>query len=392
MVGLEVVFWSCFLLVAHTYLLYPVSLLVASVAVQTSRDWRYLVTRRDRRRIRQDPVELPTVSFIIPAYNEERHLPAKLGNLAELDYPKELLEILFVSDGATDRTNGILTAAEGGNVRVIYLPARGGKASAVNQAVEQAHHRLLVLSDAATLFAPDAIRKLVRHFADSEVGVVCGALQFHGSEESRQTEGIYWRYEGLLRLMESRLGVTLTASGAIYAVRRECFVPLSADTLVEDLVVPMNARKQGYRVLYDPEARATDFAPATVSDEFTRRVRIATGSFRALGQLLRGPLDPLTGFAFFSHKLLRWILPLLLIGMLLTSALLSDHQVVYRAMFLAQGVFYLWGMVGYLFRRQVGGIRYALIPYYLLAMHLAFLVGLVRVFSRRGEVGWHRAG
>ena len=392
MVGLEVVFWTCFLLVAHTYLLYPVSLFVASAAVQTIRDWRYLMSRQDRRRIPRDPVELPAVSFIIPAHNEERHLPEKLENLAELDYPKELLEVVFVSDGATDRTNEILATAERGNVRVVYLPIRGGKASAVNQGVQQARHELLVLSDAATLFAADAIRKLVRHFANSQVGVVCGALQFLGSLESRQTEGVYWRYEGMLRLMESRLGVTLTASGAIYAVRRECFVALPADTLVEDLMVPMNARKQGYRVLYDPEARATDFAPATVGGEFARRVRIATGSFRALGQLLRGPLDPLTGFAFFSHKLLRWILPLLLIGMLLASALLADHHAVYRMMFLAQGVFYLWAVVGYLFRRQVGGIRYALIPYYLLAMHLAFLVGLVRVLSRRGEVGWRRAG
>jgi cellulose synthase/poly-beta-1,6-N-acetylglucosamine synthase-like glycosyltransferase len=392
MVGIEVVFWTCFLLVAHTYLLYPVSLFVASAAVQTIRDWRYLMSRQDRRRIPRDPVELPAVSFIIPAHNEERHLPEKLENLAELDYPKELLEVVFVSDGATDRTNEILATAERGNVRVVYLPIRGGKASAVNQGVQQARHELLVLSDAATLFAADAIRKLVRHFANSQVGVVCGALQFLGSVESRQTEGVYWRYEGMLRLMESRLGVTLTASGAIYAVRRECFVALPADTLVEDLMVPMNARKQGYRVLYDPEARATDFAPATVGGEFARRVRIATGSFRALGQLLRGPLDPLTGFAFFSHKLLRWILPLLLIGMLLASALLADHHAVYRMMFLAQGVFYLWAVVGYLFRRQVGGIRYALIPYYLLAMHLAFLVGLVRVLSRRGEVGWRRAG
>jgi cellulose synthase/poly-beta-1,6-N-acetylglucosamine synthase-like glycosyltransferase len=391
MVGLEVVFWICFLLVAHTYLLYPVSLFAASSAVQIWRDGRYLVSRQDRRRIPRDPVDLPALSFIIPAYNEERHLLSKLENLEALDYPKDLLEILFVSDGSTDGTNRILAAAEGGTVRVLYLPVRGGKASAVNQAVEHSRHRILIFSDAATLFAPDAIRKLIRHFADSQVGVVCGALQFHGSLESRQTEGVYWRYEGMLRLMESRLGVTLTASGAVYALRRECFIPLPANTLVEDLVVPMNARKQGYRVLYDPEARATDFAPATVGGEFARRVRIATGSFRALGQLLRGPLDPLTAFAFFSHKLFRWILPLLLIGMFLASALLSEYAV-YRAIFLAQGVFYLWGVVGYLFRRQVRGIRYALIPYYLLAMHFAFLIGLVRFLSRRGEVGWRRAG
>jgi cellulose synthase/poly-beta-1,6-N-acetylglucosamine synthase-like glycosyltransferase len=391
MLGLEVVFWACFLLVAHTYLLYPLSLLAASVAVQIWRDCRYLVFRQDRRRIPRDPVDLPALSFIVPAYNEERHLPSKLENLAELDYPKDLVDVLFVSDGSSDGTNRILGAAEGGNLRVVYLPARGGKASAVNQAVSQARHRILVLSDTATLFAPDAVRKLIRHFADPRVGVVCGALQFHGSLESRQTEGIYWRYEGMLRLMESRLGVTLTASGAIYALRRECFISLPANTLVEDLVVPMNARKEGYRVVYDPEARATDFAPATVGGEFTRRVRIATGSFRALGQLLHGPLDPLTAFAFLSHKLLRWILPLLLIGMFVASALLAEHPL-YRAIFLAQGAFYIWGVAGYLFRRQVEGIRYALIPYYLLAMHLAFLVGLVRVLSRRSEVGWRRSG
>lgn len=391
MTGLEVGFWVCFLLVAHTYLLYPMSLLAAASAVQMWRDWRYLTSRQERRRVGRDPIDLPGLSLIIPAYNEERHLPAKLSNLGELDYPSQLLEVLFVSDGSTDGTNEILRAAEGGNVQVLYLPIRGGKAHAVNQAVERARHEILVFSDAATLFVPDAVRKLVRHFEDSQVGVVCGALQFQGSQESRQTEGVYWRYEGMLRLMESRLGVTLTASGAIYALRRKCFVPLPSDTLVEDLVVPMNARKQGFRVLYDPEARATDFAPATVGGEFTRRVRIATGSFRALRQLVRGPLDPLTAFAFFSHKVLRWILPFLLIGMFVTSALLWERPL-YRAFFLAQVAFDLWGLAGYVFRRQVQDVRYALVPYYLLAMHLAFLVGFVRCFSRRSEVGWRRVG
>ena len=143
---------------------------------------------------------------------------------------------------------------------------------------------------------------LVRHFADARVGAVCGALRFEASAESQQTEGVYWRYETMLRLMESRLGVTLTASGAIYALRRECFVPLPADTLVEDLLVPVNTRRARVpRALRAGRASATDFAPPTVAGEFTRRVRIATGSFRALGQVLRGPLDP-------AHRL-RVLLP-----------------------------------------------------------------------------------
>jgi cellulose synthase/poly-beta-1,6-N-acetylglucosamine synthase-like glycosyltransferase len=373
-------FWICFFLVAYTYLLYPVLLFaVSSLAVR----WR-------PRRHPQAPAEPPQVSLIIPAHNEESHLPDKLLNLRALDYPPDKLEVLFVSDASTDSTNAILRGAEAENLRVIYRSRRGGKATALNEAVATARHAVLVFSDAATLFAPDAITKLVRHFADPRVGVVCGALRFQASDESQQTEGVYWRYESRLRLMESRIGVTLTASGAIYAMRRRCFIPLSADTLVDDLVLPMNARKLGFRVVYDPEAIATDFAAPTVAGEFSRRVRVATGSFRALGQILAAPLDPMTWFAFVSHKLLRWVLPFLLLGMLVTSAALLDAPL-YRALFAAQAVFYCWAALGYLFRGPMRKVRYALVAYYLLAIHLAFLVGFLRFVAGRGGPAWHRA-
>ena len=378
--ALPVIFWTCFLLVIYTYVLYPVLLfLVSSVA----RLWREVQTA-------PEVAPLPSVSMIIPAHNEERHLPAKLVNLGALQYPKDRLEILFASDGSTDATNEMLLCAAARNdITLLVLPARGGKSAALNQAVGHARHDILVFSDAATLFAPDAVSKLVRHFANRRVGVVGGALQFEASDESRQTEGLYWRYELLLRLMESRIGVTLGASGAIYALRRECFVPLSADTLVDDLVVPMTARRLGFRVLYDPEARGTDVAASTVAGEFARRVRIATGSFRALGGLLRGPLDPVTAFAFVSHKLLRWTLPFLLIGMLVTSAVLLDAPL-YRALFALQVLFYAWGLVGYLFRQHIQSIRFALVAYYLLAIHLAFLVGFIRYLSGRREIEWRQ--
>jgi cellulose synthase/poly-beta-1,6-N-acetylglucosamine synthase-like glycosyltransferase len=387
MSAIEVLFWACVLLVVHTYFLYPLLLVVASAAVQTWRDLRYLRPRQARRQLPQEP--LPAVSVIIPAYNEERHLREKLQNLKALDYPSDRLEIVFVSDGSTDSTNEILRSAESDIVKVLYLPTRGGKSAALNQAVAGAHHEIIVFSDAATLFAADAVKKLVRHFGDPRVGVVCGALQFHASAESRQTEGVYWSYESMIRLMESRLGVTLSGSGAIYALRRECFVPLAANILVEDLVVPMNARALGFRVLYDPEARATDFAASSVAGEFTRRVRIATGSFQVLGRLLRAPLDARTKFAFLSHKVLRWIIPFLLIGMLLSSATLWQ-QPFYRALFLGQVLFYVWGAVGYLLRGRVQRVRYMLLGYYLVAIHLAFLVGFVHFLFRHNEAGWRR--
>jgi len=383
------VFWASFLLVAHTYLIYPIVLFFAYSLVQVRRDWHYLQFRRDGRSPIQDAAALPPVTLIIAAYNEDAHLRDKLANIRRLDYPRERLQVIIVSDGSTDGTNDILRAAPDGEIERIFLPTRGGKSSALNHAVGQARHDILIFSDAATLFAPNAVQKLARHFAAPRVGVVCGSLQFEASTESRQTEGVYWTYESMLRLMEARLGATLTASGAIYALRRCCYPQLSADTAIEDLVIPMNARKLGYRVLYDPEAVGTDFAASSVAGEFTRRVRVATGSFRALGQLIRTPLDPVTAFAFFSHKLLRWILPFLLVSMLASSGLMWDRPL-YRFIFLGQLGFYLWAAMGFLFRQRLQRVRYGLLGYYLLAIHLAFLVGFVRFLGGRKSTAWQR--
>jgi cellulose synthase/poly-beta-1,6-N-acetylglucosamine synthase-like glycosyltransferase len=308
-----------------------------------------------------------------------------------MSYPRDRLQVIFVSDGSTDATNEILTAAQDGHVQLVIMPTRSGKASALNRGVAEARHEILILSDAATRFAPDALIRLAGHFADPEVGVVCGALRFENTAESRQTEGLYWRYESMLRLMEARLGITLTASGAIYALRRNCFPTLPADTLIDDLMVPLHARRLGYRVLYDPEAVAVDFAAPTVGGEFTRRVRVATGSFSALRLLVRTPMDPLTAFAFLSHKVLRWVLPFLLIGLLGTSIALWQGPL-YRAVLGAQVLFYGWAAVGFLGRQRMQRVRFALLAYYLLAIHLAFLVGFIRFASGRGEAAWRRVG
>ena len=381
-------FWACLLLVAHTYLLYPIFLVLASTLVQVGRDWRYLRTRQDRRP-RADPDQLPSVTLIVPAYNEESRLPDKLANLSALDYPRDRLEVIFVSDGSTDRTTDILRAVADPAIRNLVLPARSGKCNALNRAVAAARHNVLVFSDAATLFAPDAVSRLVRHFADVRVGIVCGALQFEATPESRKTEGVYWGYESMLRLMEGRLGVTLVASGAIYAVRRSCYPTLAADTLTDDLAVPLAVRQLGFRVLYDPEARATDFAASNVAGEFTRRVRVATGSFRCLRDLVRTPMSPLTAFAFFSHKLLRWVLPFLLLGLLASSVALRGESF-YHAVLIAQLLFYVWAALGFLGRRRMQGIRYALFAYYLLAIHLAYLVGFMHFLGGRRGATWQR--
>ncbi len=383
-----IIFWICAFLILYTYLLYPAVLFSGYAFVQLRSDINYLNRRRNRRASMQSDEELPEVTMIVPVYNEEEHLEEKIANLKQTDYPSEKLRAIFVSDGSTDRSNEILSRLDEPGVEVIFK-ARGGKPTALNVAVERSRSSILIFSDGSTLFEPNAIRMLVRHFLNPAVGAVCGALKFAANAESQQTEGVYWQYENVLRLMESRLGATLTASGAIYALRRAAWVPLSVETVLDDFITPVNARKQGYSVVYDPEAVALDFAPSSVKGEFNRRVRIAVGSFRSLGELVRAPLPGFTRFAFFSHKFMRWIVPQLLLALLISNMFLLGQRL-YQVSFALQMAFYVWAAMGFFFQRQLRRVRFASIGYFLFAMNLAFLVGLIQCLTSRKEAIWQR--
>ncbi len=382
-------FWICLVLIAHTYFLYPIILFLAYAASQVRRDWRYLKTRRNRRALQLTSDHLPDVTVIVPLYNEAACLLEKLDNLRQSDYPFEKLEIMLVSDGSTDGTNEILESLSDPNVTIVILPQRKGKWNALNVGVAKARHEILVFSDGSALFDRNAIPCLVRHFHDPAVGVACGALEFTRTLESERTDGVYWGYESMLRLMEARLGATLGASGAIYALRRQCYFPLAPNTTMDDFLIPMTARNAGYRVLYDPEARATDVAASSIAGEFARRVRVAAGSYRILGSLLTGNLLSFSGFAFFSHRLLRWMLPFLLIGLLASSSFLLARPF-YRLVFLAQLLFCLWAAIGFIFRHRLQRVRYGLMGYFMLAINAAFLVGFWRFLFGREEATWQR--
>jgi len=347
--AMEALFWSSLCLIVYTYFVYPVVLFVSYSLSQIRSDWRHLFEGRDRRVAAISEEAIPKISFLIPAYNEGSHLHQKVINLRSMDYPREKLQIIFVSDGSSDLTNEILKKLPDPNIEVLILPERSGKATALNHAVLRARHDILAFSDTSTLFAPDALRKLVRHFADAQVGAVCGALRFHANATSKVTEGVYWRYECMLRLMEARLGATLTASGAIYALRREAYVSLDRRTVLDDFVIPMNARKLEYRVAYDPEAIATDYGSETIEGEFTRRVRLATGSFQSIFFLLRVKMGVFGRFAFISHKLLRWFLPLLLCILLISNLGLIRNPI-YDIFLVLELVFFLWASIGFFFR------------------------------------------
>jgi len=269
------------------------------------------------------------------------------------------------------------------------LSERKGKANALNQAVARARHQILVFCDASTLFEGDVIRKLVRHFADPNVGVVCGAVVYQATPDAQQTEGAYWKYESALRTMEARLGAILNASGCIYALRRECYSTIPQSTILEDFVIPMRARRLGFSVLYDPEAVALEFPASSVSGEFARRVRLAVGSFSAMGDIIRVPWRGFTPFALISHKLLRWLVPFFALGLLVASIVLV-HERFYGMALAAQIVFYAWAGLGFFFYQQMRHVRYGLMPYFVFAMHLAFLVGFWRCVVGSQKAVWEK--
>jgi cellulose synthase/poly-beta-1,6-N-acetylglucosamine synthase-like glycosyltransferase len=383
------VFWTAIFLVFYTYFGYPVLLFICYGLVQVKRDWEFLHHRRDRRRSELADAELPTVTILFAAYNEEEHLAEKLENTRQLNYPEGKLQVVIVSDGSSDRTNEILRTLNDPRFEVVIRTERSGKCAALAVAVERARHSIFVLSDASTMFAPDALRKLVRHFETPAIGAVCGSLSFRCNDEANQTEGLYWKYETALRLMEARLGATLTPSGAIYAVRGSIYTPPSPDVLVDDILTLMNVRSAGYQVHYDPEAKAVDFPASSVAGEFRRRVRIAKGSFRALPALLRVPKTPFTSFAFFSHKLLRWVLPVLML-LVFTGNIFLLGRAFYQVTFGAQLLVLAWAAAGFVFRKPLSRVRFSLVGYFLVAMNLAFLVGLLRSFSGGREAAWQR--
>ncbi|MBZ5643273.1 MAG: glycosyltransferase family 2 protein [Acidobacteriia bacterium] len=264
----------------------------------------------------------PNISIVLAARNEEKYLPEKLRNLAALDYPAGLLEIIVVSDGSTDGTGEILRQWQGRGIRAVLLANHRGKAMALNQGAALARGELICFTDARQRIATDGLRNLAANFADPEVGCASGALVL-GDERSGASAdgaGLYWRLEKRIRNWEAVSGSTVGATGAFYAVRKENLVPLPPGTILDDVYIPMHVARQGKRVIFDPAAVAWDGLRPTPKQEFRRRVRTLTGNYQLLqlAPWLMTRSNPLRA-QFLCHKLLRLLAPFALLGVLVST-------------------------------------------------------------------------
>ncbi len=375
----QVVFWSAALAFVHSYLLYPliVFLLARRGAASASTD-------------RQNSAH-PKVSLLVAAYNEELVIRRKVENCLALRYPGERIEIVIASDGSTDHTMAIAEEYSSRGVRVLAYPLRRGKPATLDRAVLQTDGDILVFSDANTLLDADAIEMLVRHFADERIGAVCGELILESPGGSGREEERYWRYEQRLKATESAAGTALGANGGIYAIRRGLFEPLPDNLLIDDFVIPMRAVEKGFRVAYDRQAVAREETAPDAAAEFRRRVRIGAGGFQAIW-LLRRLLNPRRGFvcfAFFSHKVLRWLGPFLLLAAFLSSLLLASRPIYALAVILQLG-FYGGATAGALIEQSGRSCRLLRPLYYFVMINLALAVGFVRWLRGTQHAAWER--
>ncbi|MFN4258903.1 MAG: glycosyltransferase family 2 protein [Gemmataceae bacterium] len=336
--------------------------------------------------------DLPRVSLLIAAYNEEAVIAERIDNALRLDYPADKLEIVIASDGSSDATNDIVRRYAPRGVRLLAYPARRGKATVLNDSVPRLSGDIVIFSDANTFFDPDAARRLVRWFHDPRVGMVCGRLVLIDPQHGRNVDGLYWKYETFLKQCENRLGALLGANGAIYAVRRPLYRPIPANTILDDLLIPLLAvLRSGKGLLYDDEAVAREETPPHLTSEFHRRARIGAGGFQSIFVLwkLLHPRHGWLAFSFFSHKVLRWFSPFLLIILLLSNALLLTKPW-YQFTMLGQLGFYLLSSLVYQLPSGIRLFKPLRMTTMFTGMNLALMVGFWRWLKGNQKGTWKR--
>jgi len=385
----EAIFWICMCAVIYNYAGYPLMLFVLSVLAQAKSDFFFLI-RRGGRRCPQPAHYNPRVAVLMSVHNEEAVIQAKVKNTFDTDYSPDHLEFLLGLDAPSDSTPELLNEMQSSQLRVFHFHNRRGKLPVLCSLAEQTSAEIIVITDANTKLERSCIRNLVRHFADPRVGAVSGEesrVAAPGSDPA--AESLYWRYESALKLLENRLNCTLGGNGSVLAVRRSLFHP-QKHSIIEDFQIPLEIRFKGYRVIYDPEAVAIEEIAPTLSAQFARRVRIGAGNYQTLFANLEclNPLKGLLAFCFFSHRVLRWLAPLLLLVGFICSMVMI-RRLDFAILFIAQCAFYLSASFGYWRKKQGKPARLLSAPFHFCLMNLAMLLGFLRYLSGQQKLTWN---
>ncbi|MBL4763661.1 MAG: glycosyltransferase family 2 protein [Colwellia sp.] len=369
-----------FAVIVYVYIGYPIVLKILT-----------LIT--PKRVVLLDEHFIPEVSLLISCYNEVDVIEEKIQNSLAIDYPKDKITIIIISDGSDDGTDEVAKNYSSQGIKLIRQEGRLGKTSAINLAMEQVTSDIVVFSDANAMYKPNAINKLVRNFVDEKVGYVVGAALYTDGKTSASaaSEDIYWKYELALKTMESNLHSVVGGDGAIYAIRKSLFITLDAKD-INDFVNPLQIIEQGYRGVFEPDAICLEETAGDFSKEAKRKQRIVNRSFRGLMKV-KAVLNPFKygffSFEVISHKLLRWLIPVFIVLFAVGSIYLGYQQLNLFKITSILGILFLWlAQVGFLKAEQTHTSKIFFLPYYFLMVNYYSLMGVITAIAGNIQVTW----
>lgn len=386
-----VLFWFCLFLVFYTYIGYGIVL------------WLILKIKRifsKRKEIQTSPSDqdLPKVTLMICAYNEQDVVKEKMANTRSIDYPKDKFNIMWVTDGSTDHTNELLKQYD--EVTIVFTPERKGKTAALNHGINMVTTPIVAMTDANTMLNKQAMREIARAFMDESVGCVAGEKRVMARSDiqtTAQNEGLYWKYESTLKKWDSELYSAMGAAGELCAVRTILYQNMPEDTLLDDFVMSMRLVNKGYKIAYTPNAYAMEYGSVDTKEEGKRKRRIAAGGLQSIARLtpLLNPFrQPLVTFQYVSHRVLRWsITPIAMIALIPLNVLLAlaTDTMIYKFILGLQILFYVAALCGLKMDKQ-GGKRNPLhVIWYFLFMNINVFRGMRYLCTHKNNGAWEKA-
>jgi cellulose synthase/poly-beta-1,6-N-acetylglucosamine synthase-like glycosyltransferase len=389
---LKIIFWVLLSIIGYTYIGYGILLYVI---IKIRRAFNI------GKKVEIDPSYEPSVTLFIAAYNEKDYIEAKMKNTLDLEYPKDKLNVVWVTDGSDDGTPDLLKGFQ--HTTVYHLDERNGKIGAMNRGMAFVKTPIVIFSDANTNLGKESVRRIVNLFNDSSVGCVSGEKRIVDRESdvaSGAGEGIYWKYESTLKKWDAELYSVVGAAGELFAIRTALYKHVEKDTILDDFIISLRVAQEGYTIQYDPEAYAIETASANVKEEFKRKIRISAGGIQSIVRL-RSLLNIFKygtlSFQYISHRVLRWSLtPLCLILLIPVLTILSANEGLfyfgfYSILFWLQILFYSAALLGWFLENRKTSIKILFVPYYFFVMNLSVVLGFFRYIKKTQSVNWEKS-
>ena len=382
----QVVFWIAIGVVAYTFFGYGI---VIGFLVKVKGLLRKKINQTDKE-------FLPDVTLVVPCYNEADIIKEKVLNSLGLEYPKEKLKIFFITDGSNDNFKEVLL--EFPQVKLLHDERRAGKTAAENRAMKFVNSPIVVFTDANTILNNKAIKNIVRHFSNENVGCVSGEKRVLVEQEdsaSSAGEGMYWKYESFLKKMDSKLYSAVGAAGELVAFRSDLYQDLPEDTILDDFMQSLLIASDGYRIVYELDAYAMETGSDSTGEELKRKIRISAGGWQSMKRLFFKitPFNhPILFFQYLSHRVLRWtITPFLLILIFVINFFLLNQGMIYQLLMACQLFFYAAALLGYFLESRKLRVKILFVPFYFCMMNYAVVAGLIRFLKGSQKSTWEKA-